>query len=72
MTGKFRVNKLPVPVGKTDDGDVVLKYVYLYTTPKQAYHQGHCINCSATITATSPVAGHTAVKAPCPECGRPW
>ena len=35
-------------------------------------HYGHCLHCRAHIGATTAKAWSRAVKARCPECGRPW
>lgn len=40
-------------------------------TTGQAHH-GHCLHCGAHIGARSAGEWAVAVKAPCPQCGRPW
>ena len=39
---------------------------------KQPKHGGRCINCRTWITAETAAEWSRKVKAPCPNCGKPW
>ena len=52
-------------------GNIVVSF-YGGRMTEQPKYGGRCINCRTWITAETAAEWSRKVKAPCPNCGKPW